>query len=37
MMEAALGMWLGAPAVSAVMDMKGSIVVVVVVANELCG
>jgi hypothetical protein len=29
-------MWLGAPAVSAVMDTKGSIVIVVVVASELC-
>jgi hypothetical protein len=36
MTEATISMWLAAPAVSIVMDMKGNIVVVVVIAIELC-
>jgi hypothetical protein len=36
MLETALGMWLGVLVESAVMDMNGSMVVVVVVASELC-
>jgi hypothetical protein len=36
MIEAALGMWLGVLVVSAVMDTNDNMVVVVVVASELC-
>jgi hypothetical protein len=37
MTEVTLGLWLGAPVMSAVMDTKDSMVVMVVVASELCG
>jgi hypothetical protein len=36
MSEAVLSMWLGVLVMSVVMDTMGSMVVLVVVANELC-
>jgi hypothetical protein len=36
MTEVVRGMWLGVPTMSVVMDMKASMVAVVVVSSELC-